>query len=180
MAKRSSTCKRQPSFSGGDNDFCKLCQCHNSHLSPPASWRNEQARSYVLSLKVPSDMLICRLCRDDVTSVLVNPCHVPRWRRVRGKTSNCYILGCSSVSTYQVQQAFESTGLNCSSEVIPVPTPLCKYHYHTVYNALQPTTCGTRLRVNSHRPCPKPDVIQEHLREEPGLRGRYTARIEYA
>ena len=124
---------------------------------------NRLVHMHVLSLQIPSDLLICRLCRDDVTRVLANPCHVPRWRRVRGKTSNCRILGCSSVSTYQVQHAFESAGLNCSSEVIPVPTPLCKYHYHTVYNALQPrecTTCGTRLRGNSHRPCPKPDVIQ--------------------
>ena len=77
-------------------------------------------------------------------------------------------------STSEVHHAFESMGLKCSSEVIPTPTPLCKYHYHLTYNALQPrecATCGTRLRGNNHRPCPKPDVIQEHLRERTGFEG---------
>ena len=180
MAKRSS--RRQLSFSGGDDDLCKLCQCHNSHLSSPASWRNEQARSHVLSLQVPPDSLVCRPCRHDVTRVLANPCYVPRWRKGKtsAKNSTCCILGCSSVtlsavgSTSEVHHAFESMGLKCSSEVIPTPTPLCKYHYHLTYNALQPrecATCGTRLRGNNHRPCPKPDVIQEHLRERTGFEG---------
>ena len=180
MAKRSS--RRQLSFSGGDDDLCKLCQCHNSHLSSPASWRNEQARSHVLSLQVPPDSLVCRPCRHDVTRVLANPCYVPRWRKGKtsAKNSTCCILGCRSVtlsavgSTSEVHHAFESMGLKCSSEVIPTPTPLCKYHYHLTYNALQPrecATCGTRLRGNNHRPCPKPDVIQEHLRERTGFEG---------
>jgi len=126
-------------------------------------------------------LVSCRPCRDDVTRVLANPCHVPRWRKGKTctKSSNCCVLGCSSVtfaaSTTQVQEAFESTGLKCSSEVIPTPAPLCmKYHYHIVYSTLQHrrcATCGVRLRGNNHRPCPKPDAIQQHLKETTGFEG---------
>ena len=180
MAKRTSS-RRQLSFSGGDKDsICQLCQCYSSQLSSPCAWRSDQARSYVLSLQVPSACLICRPCRDDVTRVLANPCHVPRWRKGKTctKSSNCCVLGCSSVtfaaSTTQVQEAFENTGLKCSSEVIPTPAPLCKYHYHIVYSTLQHrscATCGVRLRGNNHRPCPKPDAIQQHLKETTGFEG---------
>jgi len=79
-----------------------------------------------------------------------------------------------AAGTTQVQQAFESTGLKCSSEVIPTPTPLCKCHYRIVYSTLQHrrcATCGVRLRGNNHRPCPKPDAIQQHLKGRTGFEG---------
>ena len=68
MAKSLTSSRRQLSFPGGA--ICKLCQGHHSHMSSPVDWKNEQARTYVLSLKVPSDSLVCRPCRDDVTRVL--------------------------------------------------------------------------------------------------------------
>ena len=122
--------------------------------------------------------------RDDATRILANPSHVPRWKKGKNssKSSNCCVLGCSSVSlsavssTFQdeLQHVFQRTGLQFSSEVIPTPTLLCKYHYHLVYSSLQPrecATCGVRLRGNNHHPCPKPGVIRKTLKESTGFEG---------
>jgi len=82
--------RRKLSFSGGGSDsisICKLCQGHHSHLSSPAEWKNEQARTYVLSLDVPSASMVCRPRRHDVTRALANPCYVPRWRKDASKAS---------------------------------------------------------------------------------------------
>ena len=155
-------------------------------MSSPADWKNEPACTYVLSLKVPSDSLVCRPYRHDVTRVLLNPCYVPRWRKgtASSKSSNCCVVNCnntvfavSAVATSdELQNAFDSTGLKCASEVIPTPTPLCKHHYHVVYGELQSrqkrcVTCGSRLKQSNHRPCPKPDVIQVHLQDMTGFEG---------
>jgi len=106
MAKRTSS-RRQLSFSGGDKDsICQLCQCYSSQLSSQCAWRSDQACSYVLSLQVPSACLICRPCRDDVTRVLANLCHVPRCRKGKTctKSSNCCVpaIG-TSKSGFQVR-----------------------------------------------------------------------------
>jgi len=83
----------------------------------------------------------------------------------------------SAVATSEeMQHAFDSTGLKCGNDPIPTPTPLCKNHYHLVYNALQSrqkccVTCGSQLKLTNHRPCPKPDIIQLHLQERTGFEG---------
>lgn len=142
----------------------------------------------MLALDVPSASLVCRPCRDDVTRALANPCYVPRWRKdaTKGltKSSDCCVVNCSSTviatsavaTSDELLHAFESTGLKCGSEIIPFPTPLCKSHYHLVYNALQSrqkrcATCGSHLKQSNHRPCPKPDIIQLHLQEMTGFEG---------
>ena len=186
MEKRTSS-RRQLSFPGRANEsICNLCQGCHSHLSSPAEWKNEQARTYVLSLQVSPASLVCRPCRDDVTRALANPCYVPRWRKGKAsaKTSDCSVLNCSNTvfaviavaTSDEVQHAFDTTALKCGSEVIPIPTPLCKRHYHVVYDTLQSrqkrcVTCGTRLKQSNHRPCPKPDIIQLHLQEMTGFEG---------
>ena len=63
-----------------------------------------------------------------------------------------------------------TTGMKWGSEAIPTSTPLCKHHYHVVYDELQRrqkqyATCGTWLNQCNHRPCLKPDMIQMHLQE---------------
>ena len=63
--------------------------------------------------------------------------------------------------------------LVCSTETIPIPVPLCKHHYHMVYNETQPhqehrVTCRTALRRHSSsqvRVCPQPTIIQDYLKE---------------
>ena len=44
--------------------------------------------THSMSLQVPSDSLICRACRDDVTRVLANPCYVPRWKRSKSSSKS--------------------------------------------------------------------------------------------
>jgi len=171
--------RRKLSFSGGGSDsisICKLCQGHHSHLSSPAEWKNEQARTYVLSLDVPSASMVCRPRRHDVTRALANPCYVPGWRKdaskASTKSSDCCVATCSNTvlassavaTSEEMQHAFDSTGLKCGNDPIPTPTPLCKNHYHLVYNALQSrqkrcVTCGSQLKLTNHRPCLKPDII---------------------
>ena len=108
-------------------------------MSSPVDWKNEQARTYVLSLKVPSDSLVCRPCRDDVTRVLPNPCYVPRWRKGKAssKSSNCCVVNCnnavfaaSAVATRdELQHAFDSTGLKCGALVRLFQHP---HHYANI------------------------------------------------
>ena len=58
----------------------------------------------------------------------------------------------------------------------PYPTPLCKHHYHLIYDKLQPKqthccTCGSPLRTGPKRPCPDPQRIQQYLYQEIGFEG---------
>ena len=60
--------------------------------------------------------------------------------------------------------------------VFPTPAPLCKVHYHIVYNELQPTqtycvTCGSDLRKSTVRVCPDPERIQKYLADKTGYDG---------
>ncbi len=64
-----------------------------------------------------------------------------------------------------------------NAQTIPsVPTPLCKHHYHIVYNLLQPTqthciTCGVSLKWSTPKYCTQPEVIEKHLNEHTGFEG---------
>ena len=96
--------RRQLSFTGtsrnvGVGRSCNLCHTHHHQLSTPAEWMNEEARKFVVSLHVQSDALICKRCKDDVTRVLANPSHIPRWRKggVTGKDKCCITLCSESV-----------------------------------------------------------------------------------
>ena len=129
-----------------------------------------------LSLKHLADSLVCRPCRDDIARVLANPAYIPRWRkgRVEGCSSYCFVKDCNSISFTQTSLCSSSDdlkiihGIEFTTECIPIPTPLCKNHYHVLYDALQSRrkhciTCGRRLRPGNDRSCPQPHIIQIHL-----------------
>ena len=103
--------RRQLSFPGGA--ICKLCQSHHSLVLSPVDWKNEQACMYVLSLKVSSDSLVRKPCRDDITRVLANPCYVPRWEKGKAssKTSNCCVVSCNN--TVFAASAVGTIVMNC-------------------------------------------------------------------
>ena len=66
--------------------------------------------------------------------------------------------------------------LQFMSESLPNPTPLCKSHYHAVYDVHQSRkknfkTCGKTLRVGNDRPCPQPHAIQKYLSEHIDFEG---------
>ena len=171
-------------FSASAAAQCELCHGCHGHFSLPKDWKNEQARVYVSSLNVPLSSKVCRPCRDDATRVLSNPSHVPRWEKgkARQQSNDCCIADCSSTSVAltsiasaeELEHILRERGLNGS---ISVPTPLCKRHYHMVYDALTShkktcVTCGARLKSGSHRPCQQPDIIRAHLSENTGFQGQ--------
>ena len=70
----------------------------------------------------------------------------------------------------------ESAGLQCTTTEVPIPTPLCKHHYHLVYNMLQPTqthcvTCDVSLRHSKTKSCPEPEIIKKYLHDNASYDG---------
>ena len=106
--------------------------------------------------------------------------YVPRWGKRKQRA--CCVLHCKNDvhasskmgSTEEIKATFEEAQLQYAS--ISTPTPLCKVHYHIIYNLMQPrqthcSTCGLSLRHTTSRPCPQTDIIQSHLREVIGFEG---------
>ena len=168
-----------------ENTSCDICFETHIQFSSPNQWRSDKVRTYALtSLKLSPNAIVCRLCRDDISKVLMNSSHVPRWTLRREKIINkCIVDKCnddSFVSTKvctadELRKVFDSVQLQCSVH-IPTPTPLCKHHYHKVYNSLVPTqknctTCNISLKHSNSRPCPQPDVIMNHLRVHTSFNG---------
>lgn len=192
MARRS--VRRKLSFA--DNDIpqcCHLCLGHHVQTSQPSQWKSKKACAYISSLGVPVEATICKLCRDDITKVIDNPACTPRWKRMEEGNEPCIVNGCladSFVSTKLLSTldlpSLERNGLTVSG-ALPIPTPLCKSHYHKVYNIISPSqlncaTCGVSLKYSKPRLCAQPQVISKHLKETTGFDGTisHTDSVCYA
>ena len=157
--------------------LCSLCQGRHINMTIPENWTSEPSLQIVSSLGVQLSAPICMACRKDVSRLVNNSSHLPRWEK---KTSSsvkiqCCIKDCQSAvlasmnqSTEILHHAFQQAVLQAKSENIPTPAPLCTKHYNTVYDTLHPrpkycATCGTTLKYTQHRKCPDPDAIQRHL-----------------
>ena len=140
------------------SDVCSLCKSQHSRMSNVQTWQNSQATQYIQTLGIALDSLICRPCRDDVRRVLADPSHVPRWSK-RKERSKCCIKSCLEVSfvssnlanTEKMNQIIKQVDFEIEGDDIPIPTPLCKHHYYTIYNLIQPQqtncqTCGVNLK----------------------------------
>ena len=137
----------------------------------------------MVSMDVPADSVVCRPCRQDVTRVIADAEYMPRWRKESVESSNsyCCVQNCSELSIAHASMCssdefMQIQGIEFQNEPIPVPTPLCKSHYHAVYDALQTRhktcrTCGRRLRMGMDRPCPQPHTIQKYLYEHTDFTG---------
>lgn len=159
---------------------CELCRNSHPEISSPQQWKSEQARELVKSLGVGEKGTVCRPCRQDVTRMAANPSHIPRWDKIRDQ---CCISSCNEqvyarskmASKERMMAILREQELHYVNEV-PVPTPLCRHHYHRVYNLLQPThtncsACGISLKHTQSRPCPQPDIIEDHLRNTISFEG---------
>ena len=97
-----------------------------------------------------------------------------------GLTESAFV--CSKMaSSGTMKLAMERMGVACSLHELPEPTPLCKHHYRIIHSILQPpqtncSTCNISLRHCNSRPCPQPEVIQQHLRENTGFEGHVKAQ----
>ena len=93
---------------------------------------------YIAKLNVPKGGLVCPACRKDITRVLANSSHVPRWTKLH-PGRECCVQECSKnvfaslhkITSDEVRQIFDSGGLKFNSSTIPVPVPLCKHHYQS-------------------------------------------------
>ena len=169
--------QRSTSESRTDSN-CTLCKRSSSQLSKPLSWRNKNAKVYAKSLGVSESHGVCRACRQDITLLLENETLVPRWQKERKK--DCCVPGCDEISFCEtsIVSADELSEILCTSVlIIPKPTPLCKSHYHAVYNKKKKhtqtncSTCNTSLKGIVERSCPDPILIQQHLQEKTGFEG---------
>ncbi len=162
-----------------DETQCTLCQESHLHYSSPTHWKNVDACTLAESFKLSSTDLVCYACRKDITRVINDSSYLPRWVKPKhhSKVSTCCIDECSQdvftsfhkASLQQLQSALQTLELTCNTTEI-LPAPLCKHHYHLVYNLLQPTqthciTCGTSLKHSNPKVCPKPTAIQHYLAE---------------
>ena len=170
------TTRRKLSYEEPSSSSCSLCHGHHVHFSTPATWKSKEAQSYVLSLKITENDLICAACRKDIARVLNDSAYVPRWIE-KSSVTTCCIVSCletvfaslNQASGEQLHNIFETLGLETEAN-LSNPTPLCKKHYHLVYNILKSTqtqcvTCGVSLRHCKHKVCPNPKIVERFLTE---------------
>ena len=146
-------------------------------------WKNQHAKEFMLFTDISADSLVCRPCRHDVTRVLADTAYVPGWQKgsTESASTYCCVHNCtkhtfSQASLCSRDDLQHMKDIEFQSDPIPIPTPLCKSHYHMVYDALQTrrkncTTCGRHLRTGNDRPCPQPCVIQAYLAEHTDFTG---------
>ena len=159
---------------------CNLCSQQHTNLSSPKSWRDEGCQQLALSLDISGDSLVCRPCRNDIARLKNDPSYRPRWEK--NKISGCVIPQCentfSSKCNIPIPDIFQC--LTLASENVPpkldAAPPLCKHHYHVVYNTYKPTqthcpTCYTWFHKQNARPCPDVASIATYLAEKTGYEG---------
>ena len=93
------------------------------------------------------------------------------------ETQICALVTVLKVHLYAARwQAMERMGVACSLHERPEPTRLCKHHYRIIHIILQPPQTNISLRHCNSMPCPQPEVIQQHLRENTDFEGHVEAQ----
>ena len=165
-----------PSADGNTADnqriICSLCLAPHTQMSTPLSWKNIQAQDIArIRLHLTHESHVCRLCRDDISRLVKSPHIIPRWEKT-GRKLNCCVPMCTSTSFSTTQIASdEEIAHILSCENLPHPTPLCKQHYHLVYDSLRSkqTHCCTCIRSGRKCICPDPQRIQQYLEINTGF-----------
>ena len=166
-----------------------LWASHSIHSSK--KWKSEEACTLVVSLGLSAKSLICSACRKDVTRCLSNDEYTPRWEKDISINVTCFVRLCA-VDTFTslnkpaevVFGAFQKGELQASTTQIPIPTLLCKHHYHMVYNIINPTqthcvTCGMSLKHENPKPCPNPNKLKSTYDKTQALMVRYMMLTKY-
>lgn len=179
--------RRQLCFEEAVQSTCELCkQSHDkSNMALVRTWKSAEALDFVAQKGIKEDGLVCLPCRADIRRVLRDPSHKPRWEK-KVTTQGCCIQNCNEevfVSSHMadsesMQSVLSECGFDGNS--VPIPTPLCKHHYHEIYKLLQPQqrncpTCEMSLKHVNCRSCPNPEIIQAHLRSTAGFEGSISA-----
>ena len=78
---------------------CVRSQAGSSTITPRLGGINMPLNYLIKTLEPEKNIIpescICQLCRDDVTKLISNPSHVPRWRKVKDKQW-CSVSECCS------------------------------------------------------------------------------------
>lgn len=154
---------------GSEVRLCTFCQGNHTHMSAPSSWKDERAKSLSRQLNVMPNEVVCRACRDDISRVVKDPEHTPRWKK--REEENCSMSGCREMVFTKTNVATEeqlnsiANRLGYSTGKFHLPTPLCKMHYHLIYREVQPSqttcvTCGVYIGKASARVCPNPHYVR--------------------
>ena len=133
-------------------------------------------------MNISLDGVVCQACRKDVTKALSDSRFVPRWSKHCEKKvcciqqCHCKVFASLNKAQELIESAIHCSGLACSFPEVPIPAPLCKHHYHIVYNTVEPTqtncvTCGMSLKHSTPKLCPNPELIEPHLKECVGFQG---------
>ena len=168
-----------PSADGNTADnqgiICSLCLAPHTQMSTPLSWKSIQAQDIALTrLHLTHESHVCRLCWDDISRLVKSPHMKPRWEKT-GRKLNCCVPMCTSTSfsTTQIASGEEIAHI-LSCENLPHPTPLCKQHYHLVYDSLRSKqthccTCNSTIRSGRKCICPDPQRVQQYLEKNTGF-----------
>ena len=104
--------------------------------------------------------------------------HLDGQRKPKGYTNVVYLGAMRQFLSNQIASTEQTRSIVGYSVLqdLPVPTPLCKPHYHIIYDTLQPKqthcpTCGSSLRTTATRLCPDRQRIQQYLTDKTGYEG---------
>ena len=151
---------RRRLFASEDDDddtgtkLCSLCGKKHCQLSLPLSWKSESAQLLVRSLQVDVESYVCRPCRDDITRLLHNPDHKPRWAKERNAV--CCMPGCNEKIFAHYKNVMQDNLLRivskttrkqfrlpyqsqhpCVRHITTLCTMNCNKHKHTASHASQ-------------------------------------------
>ena len=136
---------------------CGVCHQTHTNLSAPSAWKDEDCRELATSLGISAHSLVCRPCRNDLARLRKDPSHCPRWEK--SKISGCAILQCENlffskchIPISNIAQCLEAAGENNIPKEIDTAPPLCKHHYHVVYNTYKPTQMYCQNQEMWHTP----------------------------
>ena len=113
---------------------CALCNSQSAKVSTSQTWKDKRPQLVARSLCLSSDQTVCQVCRGDIRRFKSRPCT----QVDKTKTKQKCVPGCKETLFTQTQVVSEeqiclALGISITPP-IPIPTPLCKGHYHTIYN----------------------------------------------
>ena len=110
-----------PPVSQSTATACSLCNQVHTTLSSPISWRDECCRELALTLGITEQSLVCRPCRNDITRLRKDPCHIPRWEKERVR--ECAVSQCKN-NFFSKCNIPMSDIVHCNPEIILKPVDL--------------------------------------------------------
>ena len=131
-----------------EGEMCTLCLAPHTQLSAPETWKNVQAQEIALTqLQLTKESLVCRLCRDNISKLVKKPDSTRRWEKASSKMKCCIDMCTNDVFAKSKIATREQIAHILQCENVSLPVPLCKHHYHLLYNTLHLDQTNTLLHL---------------------------------